>query len=135
MNNIRFLEQILTTAHEYWIVSKQDTWASGKTENSVWFISIPYKIHRGLNRNDIKLTDLEDLQRCEVPNISLTESYPPFQYGISFYNLLTGFPLVSGSPKEFLIRALAITSSDIYIYKRELKEFFELPEQVVETIK
>lgn len=129
MNNIDFLEKILTTNYEYWIVSKKEIWSTGKADFSVWFISVPYIINRGIKREDVKLIELRDLQGMEVPNISLSEDYPPFQYGITFYNLWIGFPLLSGSPKEFLKKALEIKSKDIFVYKENLKEFLELNNQ------
>jgi len=121
MDNIRFLTEILMSTEEYWVAVKEDQWASGKSDRSVWLISINPRIRRGLKKDEILLTDLEALRSSEPSNISLSNSYAPFQLGISMYNFTQGYPVTS-DVRQFLIDALAIQSNDIYDYQALIKQ-------------
>ena len=121
MDNLRFLTEILMSDAEYWVALKVDEWSSGKHDKSVWLISINPKIRRGLKKDEILLTDLEALRSSEPSNISLSNSYAPFQLGISMYNFTQGYPITT-DVRQFLIDALALQSQDIYDYQSLIKQ-------------
>lgn len=121
MDNIRFLTEILMSTEEYWVALKEDGFSNGKSDRSVWLISVNPRLKRGLKREEILLTDLEALRSSEPSNISLSEKYAPFQIGISMYNFTQGYP-VTGNVRQFLIDALALQSKEIYDYKPLIKE-------------
>ena len=114
---------------EYWVALKVDEWSSGKHNKSVWLININPKIRRGLKKEEILLTDLEALRSSEPSNISLSDSYAPFQLGISMYNFTQGYPLTI-DVRQFLIDALALQSKNIYDYQSLIKQ----PEPKTELI-
>ena len=119
MDNIRFLTEILMSDEEYWCAMKQDEWAGGKIERSVWFISVT-GFNRSMKRDDIKLCDLENLRSLNVDNIPLSQNYPPFQIGISMYNFIQGFPVKGKDARKFVIDAMSLDSKDIHAYKELL---------------
>jgi hypothetical protein len=106
-----------------------DEWASGKHDKSVWLISINPRIRRGLKKDEILLTDLEALRSSEPSNISLSNSYAPFQLGISMCNFTQGYP-VTHDVRQFLIDALALQSNDIYDYQPLIKQPEPKPELI-----
>ena len=123
MKNIDFLTKILMSKDEYWIVAKANSGCHGETFNdSILLIVIPYNVKRGLLRDDIKLIDLENLQNTKIEgNIFLNETYPPFQSGQTFYNIYDGFSIKRYS-HDILINAVKLGSSDIWDYKKLIKE-------------
>jgi len=130
MDNINFLTEILTSEHEYWITCKEDTWADGKVERSVWFIAIPQQIKRNIKKEEVLLNDLEKLRSIDVPNIPISQNYPPFQLGMSMYSFKRGFP-ITNNIQQFLIDALALKSKELWDYKKLLEE----PKTQLEDVK
>jgi hypothetical protein len=122
--NVSILEKILTSEQEYWILRKNnDTYGinAQSFKPSVIMCVIPKEITQGLKREDIKLTDLEELQSIYFTNIFLNEDYPPFQSGQDFHNITEAYPIPC-KQKEFLIKALALDSDDIWDYKKIIDE-------------
>lgn len=121
MENVSFLKEILTTDHEYWVVARrEDVRLYGqdkRMEDSIWFICVPrLNFARPYNEETLLLKDIERLRGAEVENISLTHDYAPFQYGVSMYNIYRGYP-VKNPGKDFIVKALAINSTDLWDYK------------------
>lgn len=121
MDNLNFIKEILMTDHEYWIVAKKDEINRiGRHErlpDQIIFISIPRDIKRGLKYEEITLQEVEKLYGTHIDqNIFITDDYPPFQLYISFRDIYRGYP-VEKNIKEFLIKALALKSTDLYKYK------------------
>lgn len=124
MDNIRFLKEVLMSEEEYWIVARKN-YASQygemkQTSDDVLIITIPYEIRRGLAPENILLSDAEKLQSIELPNIFVSNEYPPFQRGITMYNIYNGYP-IKDNIKEFMMKALALGSKDLYDYAELLK--------------
>ena len=106
---------------EYWCALKHDEYTHNRVEREIWLIAIPRSIRRGIKKEEILLTDLEKLRSVNVSNIALSQNYPPFQFGISMYNFMEGFP-VNKNIKKFMIDALALNSKDLWDYKQLLEE-------------
>lgn len=127
MDNISFLTEILTSDHEYWVVAKQ-CMASvyGRYErqkDQILFICIPQQIDRGIKRDEIKLTQLENLRSIEVVgNLFLSDDYTPFQVGQTFYSIYKGYPIPTGYVNAFVKRALELKSTEIWDYKKIIDE-------------
>ena len=126
MDNINFLSKILSTKHEYWVVAKKNEYNTiarkGRDNDSIMLITIPTNIKRGVEYNDIKLIDLEKLQKVNIDcNIFLNESYPPFQVNQSLYNIFDGHPIES-KQRLYLIKALDLDSNDLWDYKKLIDE-------------
>lgn len=121
MENIKFLSQVLTTAHEYWIVAKKNEYntiaRSGRDKDSIIFLAIPKDVKRNIPYDAIRLVDLEKLQKSAMDcNVFINESYAPFQIGQHFYDIFEGYP-IERNQKEFLIKALELKSDKIWDYK------------------
>jgi hypothetical protein len=129
MENIDFLKQILMSDAEYWVVAKMvETNSMGRMERNkddIMLISIPRQTRRNLKYEEITLADLEKLRNADVDNIFLNNSYPPFQYGVTFWKVYLGFPITKNI-RGFMIDALALVSDDIFEYKKLITE----PEKV-----
>ena len=130
MDNISFLTEILTTEHEYWVVAKE-CMASvmGRYErqkDQILFIAIPQKIERQIDRNEIKLTQLENLRNAEITgNMFLSHDYAPFQWGQTFHNIYKGYPIPNGKVTQFVKKAMDLKSTDLYEYKKIIDEINE----------
>lgn len=128
MDNINFLKEILMSTECYWVVAKKNEVSHfsrvERADDSIIFIAIPHDIERGLPYEEITLKALENLQRlyCDQ-NIFINGNYSPFQTGQTFYNIYKGFPV--SNPKEFLIQALALQSSELWDYKKLLDQKLE----------
>lgn len=120
MKHIDFLKEVLMSDAEYWIVAKNDY--GGDEKDSIMLVSIPQSIKRGMKYEEIKLQDLEKLANasCDM-NIFMAPKYPPFQMCIRYSEIYVGFPIKDGV-REFMVDALALGTSDIYDYKRLIKE-------------
>jgi len=129
MRNLDFLAKVLSGNHSYWIVAKRNEGTGRETfKDSIILTSIPGRIEINIDRSDIKLTDLEKLRSIEmVRSIYLNEPYPPFQEGISFYDVYDGFPIDGDGRniKEIMIKALSINSDSLYEYEQQLKELLK----------
>lgn len=126
MNNINFLSKILSTDHEYWIVAKKNEYNTiarqGRDKDTIIYLTIPKNIERNIKYDEIKLVDLERLQKANMDcNIFLNESYPPFQIGQSFYDIFDGYP-VERNQKQLLIKALELESDNLWDYKKLIDE-------------
>lgn len=125
MRNLDFLAKVLSSNNHYWIVSKQNDSTQGRMKDSIILMAIPNGVHFNIQREDIKLTDLEKLNASYMDqNIFLNQPYPPFQQGITFYNVNDGFPIDGEglNVKEIMTRALSIKSDSLYEYKEQLKD-------------
>lgn len=126
MENIDFLKEILMSESEYWIVAMKrgalDLGEFKRIDDEILFISIPVNIRRGLKYEEITLMELEKLKDSNCnQNIYLTNDYPPFQIGQTFYEIYKGYP-VKKDIKQFVIKALAIKSTDICDYKELIND-------------
>jgi len=118
MKNIRLLTEILTTTHDYWVVDRVIDYPTQRDDHQIIFIGIPGNVPRGLAREDIKLSHLEDLQRTEIiGNMFLNWEYPPFQQGITFYDICKGFALTQGHT-AFLKLAVDLQSEDLFKFQQ-----------------
>jgi hypothetical protein len=117
MKNIKILTSILTSNSHYWCVLKENKDGDNKHIGSeIYFITLPPDIVINKDRDEIKLIDLEQLQLSQMShNICLNFRYTPFQQGITFYNIVDGFPINNKSNnyetydkiiKEFLTKSL-----------------------------
>jgi len=127
MDNISFLTEVLTTDHEYWVVAKKCMASNyGRYErikDQVIFIAIPSKIERDIDRDCIKLTDLEKIQSEEITgNIFLSDDYTPFQHCQNFHSIYIGFPIPDKEVNNFLRKAILFKSDDIFQYKKIIDE-------------
>jgi hypothetical protein len=122
MKNVNFLKEVLMSDAEYWIVEKRvEVINSGRTDRvdvDIIFIAIPRNIERNLKYEEITLQELEKLENslCEQ-NIFMTNDFTPFQIGVRFYNLYSGYPITKNINK-FLIDALNLKSENIWDYKK-----------------
>ncbi len=126
MDNINFLSKILSTKHEYWIVAKKNEYNTisrkSRDKDSIIFISVPINIKIGVEYNDIKLVDLEKLQKANIDcNIFLNDNYPPFQMNQNLYNIFDGHPIES-KQKLCLMKALELDSDNLWDYKKLIDE-------------
>ena len=119
--NIDILEKILTNEQPYWLVKKENKSVGINSQvfkPSIMMIIIPQKIEQGLSRDEIKLTDLERLQRVYLDsNVFLNEDYSPFQLGQTLVNVVEVYP-IKCNQKEFLKQALILKSDSILDYKK-----------------
>jgi hypothetical protein len=126
MRNLDFLAKVLSSNNHYWIVSKRNEGTQNhRFKDSIILIATPNRLKINIDRKEILLTDLEDFRSQYMDkNIYLNEPYPPFQQGISFYDIYDGFPIdIEGTKiKEIMIKALTIKSDSLYEYKEQLKE-------------
>jgi hypothetical protein len=127
MNNLDFLKKILMSDTHYWIVARQEHYSEygsyKRGADSIWFVSIDYNIQLNKKYEEITLADIEKLQSSHVSNIALSEDYPPFQVGISMYNIYKGFPIpeVKGI-KQVMMDAVNLKSKDFYEYESVIKK-------------
>ncbi len=123
--NVDILEKILTDKHQYWLIKKKNKNVGINTQkfkSSIIMIVIPQKIKQELKRNEIKLTDLERLERIYLDgNIFLNEDYAPFQIGQNLTNVVQVYP-INCNQKEFLKQALILESDNIWDYKKIIDE-------------
>jgi hypothetical protein len=112
------------TEDEYWIVAKTNEsryyGSTQRDKDSIILTCIPYNFRRGLKRDEILVCEVEKLQHSDLMNIHINVNYAPFQSGMIFYNVYTGYP-IKCNVKEFMIKALELKSDDICDYK-ELAE-------------
>lgn len=121
MTNLNFLKAILMSTDEYWVVAKKNEYHNvvdrgRRDKDSVILTVIPYSLNRGVPESEILLCEIEKLRSSELINIHINESYAPFQHGMSFYDIYTGYP-IKGDVKEFLIKALELKSNSIHDYE------------------
>lgn len=130
MKNLDLLKRILTSGEEYWIVAKRNSTLRGdvKFKDSILFVCIPYSINVHLRPENILLSEVEKLYDAELPNVFINEPYAPFQHGQRLSGCYEGFP-VKSDKKEFLIKALALQSDNLYDYK-ELADLLKETELV-----
>jgi hypothetical protein len=123
--NIDFIKEILTSTAEYWIVARKteyrDYMKMKRGEDHIIFIAIPKDIKRGLKYEEITLQEVEKLHRAYMEqNIFINTDYPPFQQYITFKDVYRGFP-IEHNIKEFMLKALALKSNELYKYKELLE--------------
>jgi hypothetical protein len=125
MENKNFLVEVLTSDSEYWLVAKKNEkiWFNAKRfDDDIIFLSIPQEVNVNKKREELLLSDLEQLQNTySNSNIFLSTDFPPFQIGQNFYNIYKWYP-VKKKHKEFLQKALLLKSNDIHEYKKILDE-------------
>jgi len=123
--NVDILEKILTNKHQYWLIKKENKSVGINTQNfkpSIIMVIIPQKIKQELKRNEIKLIDLERLERIYLDgNVFLNKDYAPFQIGQSLTDVVEVYP-INCNQKEFLKQALILESDDMLEYKKIIDE-------------
>lgn len=121
MNNNSFLSRILQGNATYWVIVKREIYAHLPQKESIWFFAIPDGLSVGLKYENILLKDVEELgDKHILQNIPLSDPYPPFQYGISLHDAIDGFPIESGSIKEFIAKALIVGTNNLEDYRKLL---------------
>lgn len=117
MKNADFLAKILSSNETYWVVQFRMIGASSHEFVSVAMVAFPASVHLSTNESDIRYIDLKSLQRLELPNVYLSEDYPPFQYNITLYDAHDGFPVTANKKKFLQIALNAKPTKDLYFYK------------------
>jgi len=119
MNNNSFLSRILQGTATYWVVLRREGYAHQQKQESIWFFAVPDNVCLGSNYESILLKDIENLRDKHIlQNIPLSDPYPPFQYGISLHDAIDGFPIESGSIKEFIAKALVVGTNNLEDYRK-----------------
>lgn len=120
MKHIDFLKEILMSEWEYWVVARMqyvnEYGKMKRIDDDILIIAIPYNVRRGLAYENIMLTDLEKLSRVELNNIFITRNFPPFQQGVTMYDIYVGYP-IKKNIHEFMVNALSLKTKNIYDYK------------------
>lgn len=117
MKNADFLAKILSSHETYWVIQFRMIGASNHEFVTVAFVAMPTSVHLDTKEDDIRYKDLRDLQRVELPNVYLSEDYPPFQCNITLYDAHDGFPVICNK-RNFLRAALNMSrTKDLYDYK------------------
>lgn len=121
--NTEILSKILQGNCEYWVIERRvDPLRDGKPDYSIWFIGIGSDTQCGIDRNEIKLIDLERLRKKNFQNIPLYPYYPPFQEGIQLlWDAVDGFPVDKGNINHFLAAAIHVGTNKLMDYKRLLE--------------
>lgn len=118
--NINILTEILTSTDEYYIGAIRGITTNitnEKYDDEVIFFSPP-QVKRGLDRKDITLRDLEELDNAPIiTNIWLSHKYPPFQNGLSLSDIFQ-LHCISSNIHDFLKEAFNLKSSDIWEYQQ-----------------
>jgi len=114
---IETYSKILQSNSEYWLIERVEYHGA----NSIIFCAIPHSVTLGIKKEDIKLSDLEALDRCQITNVFLNKDFPPFQLYQQLGDVRDAFP-VTGNIKEFLKKAIQIDSNNIYDYKELIEE-------------
>lgn len=117
--NVDMLKQILMSDTDYWLFARRCTNSDGRQRgpDEIFMASIPQKFGKNQKYQDITLMEIEDLNRIRLDcNVFINIDYPPFQIGVSFYEVWKGFPIYRHG-KEFLKAALELNSNDIFDYK------------------
>ena len=119
--NIDFIKEVLMSTSEYWIVAKKTDHRSGfelkRREDQIIFIAIPKDIKRGLKYEEITLQEMEKLHNAYIEqNVFINTDYPPFQQYITLRDVYNGYP-IEYNIKEFMLKALALKSNELYNYK------------------
>jgi hypothetical protein len=125
-----FLNKMLQANETYWCVAKMNLvnrlGRNERLDDQIALIAIPYGTNMGIPANDVTFRQIEDLGRAKVDNVFLSEDYPPFQIGITMYDVYDGFPIEGKYAKEFLKQALTLkTTQGIYGYKELYKTISE----------
>ena len=123
MENSDFLIKILQSDYYYWIVAKNSSDKNGVNDD-IMFITIPSKIERDLNYENITLKQIDDLRETECDcNIFLSGDYTPFQRLLTFYDIYDGFPIKHGiKAKDILIKSLQLNSNNLNDYKKLIND-------------
>lgn len=125
MDNIDFLVEVLQSKYEYWVVAKKNEYRQfmefKRGKDNIILTAIPLDIPREKKRDKILLSELENLNNINMPNIFLNDDCPPFQLGITLRNIYMGFPIKS-NVKKIMIKLLKLDSNDIYDYKKIIEE-------------
>ena len=120
MDNIDFLQKILMSEAEYWIVAKADEYYHGKgarNPDDIIFIAIPRGTRRGLKYEDILLQDIEKLKSAPIDtNVFLNSDYAPFQIGQTLYSVYQGFPIETSIRRVFE-QVLSVKYDSLYKYQ------------------
>lgn len=126
MTGLSFYKKVLTSDDEYWIISESHSDShNNRQDDHIYLIVIPATIRRNIKYEEITLSELEEFQRSYMEgNIPLSQSYPPFQRGISFYNVYEGFPITK-NVREVMIEALKLKSNSLWDYKKIIDEHSE----------
>lgn len=122
MDNLNFLEKLLKEKVDYWIVAKFNDSTRERMNDDILFISLPTNIKRGIDINELKLSEVKKIQETYVDtNIFFTGEYAPFQLGVRLDSFWTGFPVKNVKIKQFVLKCLELNSYDIYDYEKLLK--------------
>lgn len=121
MIHLDVVKQILMSNTEYWVFEKRETFRDGD-ETQIIFAAIPRNIQIGLEYDKITLKQVDQFDRLHLDsNVFLSHPYAPFQIGISFSNIINGFPLDEYA-FDFFDRAIQLKSKNYYEYKALYKE-------------
>lgn len=125
MHNLPFLEKILASTAEYWVVAKENHYReygeSKRGSDDIILIGISSEVAvRPTKIDDLIIGDVRKIGNYPLKkNIYLTGNYGPFQYGLVLSSFYDGFPIEDGVPvKEFIIKALQLESNDWLEYKK-----------------
>jgi len=126
-STIDMLKKILMSEEEYWIVARKETAREyGHTvrlKDLILFIAIPHETPRNLKYEELTVAEVEKLDRAYIEqNIPINSSYPPFQRGITLYDVYEGYPIRGALARQMLIEALALHSDEIYDYKNLIEK-------------
>ena len=121
MENIDFLVKLLESNQEYWVVSKKTSYRkymeTKRGEDCIILIVIPEEFKMGINKEDIKFTDLDKLNNKHIVcNIYLNTEYPPFQLGLQFNDVYDGFEL-GKNINTFISESISLDSNNLSDYK------------------
>lgn len=134
MDNIDFVQEMLSSPHEYWVVAKATQYreygSTKRGDDDILLITLPRSIDRETAIEDLPLKEVRELLDTKIDtNIPLSNGYAPFQYGYSLGNFYRGFPLdfdkfnePKPTIKALLIRMFELESHSLDDYKKLLEE-------------
>jgi hypothetical protein len=124
MRNAEFLARILSSHSTYWCICFRYDGAMSHEFITVALVAMPPSV-QFTKEEDIKFNDLKTLRTLDLPNVFLSENYPPFQFSINLYNAHDGFP-IECNVKSFLKDAInAEPKKDLYYYKQIHKSLLD----------
>ena len=116
---LHILKSMLTGKHRYWIIEREFKGTAVNSDviaPSIMMIMIPSHIRISLKHEDIKLTDLEELEKADLPgNIFLNKYFAPFQMYQNLVNVVDAYPIMYNH-MDFLKKALNLESDKFQDY-------------------
>ncbi len=98
MDNLDFIQEILSSKDEYWIVAQATNHSEyGQMKcgyDNILLIALPRSIDRKTTIEDLTLKKVKELLNTQVDtNITLSSEEAPFQYGYRIKDFYRGFPI------------------------------------------